>query len=154
MGSSEIVSANKNLEHLDLEDFKKSHFRNQIPILINLIYKLFTDIDHPLFEQKEKISNLQFKLDIDFDKETKLLEKKIELGNDIFALLESKFRVFCVNPLEPDENKIYMTFDSLKQNFLKVFGHCNDFFLKMFYYLFSKGYDSYKVRLLDWINEI
>ena len=24
----------------------------------------------------------------------------------------------------------------------------------MFYYLFSKGYDSYNVWLLDWINEI
>lgn len=59
-----------------------------------------------------------------------------------------------VNPLEPNENKIYMTFDSMKENFLKVFGYKNDFFMKMFYYLFSKGYDSYTVWLLDWINEL
>jgi len=26
--------------------------------------------------------------------------------------------------------------------------------MKMFYYLFSNGYDSYNVRLIDWITEL
>lgn len=50
MGSSEIVSTNQFLEHINIEEFKQIKFDNEIPTLINLIFKIFTDQNHPLYQ--------------------------------------------------------------------------------------------------------
>lgn len=76
------------------------------------------------------------------------------IDEDTVKDLKKKFRLISENPEEIEEQKLVMTFDSLKKGIKQIFGHTNSFFTQMFYYLFTGGYDRVDVRFADFLEQI
>lgn len=115
-GSNEILSEFDQVTKLTLNDFKQIQFKNNIPVILNDIALYLTSENHPLYRQQkvsQKQRELESKLPIDIDKEKEYYMLKQEENKDTLAHLEAKFRLVCANPLEKEDIKLYMTYESL-----------------------------------------
>lgn len=138
----------KTVEKLNLEEFNSISFCLPVPNIVVDFIKYCTGFE--LYPKKARVMitpNFEH-----MDVEINMFKK--QLGSKNFNTLLEGFLRLCANPDAIIDSHWYITHESMKKNFGKIFGEYNEYFCNIFYYYLSKGYENSKVPLASFVKSM
>ncbi|CAI2369255.1 unnamed protein product [Moneuplotes crassus] len=140
-------------ESITVEEFQALRFEHKWPMIIIDFIKYLTSIDlikrstGPVKRTPERI--------FDKKKASEMLEKAKELVDETtFVDFLEIFKTLVHNPQEKYEELLFINYESLDTNLVKILGYEQPLFTKMLYYYLSDGYDYKKIVLYDFIEKL